>query len=76
MAKELDLKKSVYDLTDQYPDLIGILKELGFLGVANPVTRNTIGRVTTIPKGAEKMGKDLGEVVKVLESKGFTVKAP
>jgi len=28
--KEIDLKKSVYELTETYPELIGILKELGF----------------------------------------------
>jgi len=71
--KELDLKKSVYDLTEAYPELIPILKELGFLGVANPVTRNTIGRATTIPKGCELQGKDLAEVIKHLEEGGFKV---
>ncbi len=30
--KEIDLKKSVYELTKTYPELIDILKELGFLG--------------------------------------------
>jgi hypothetical protein len=72
--KELDLKKSVYELTNAYPELIGVLKELGFLGVANPVARNTLGRVTTIPQGAEKQGKDLNEVIKRLEEAGFAIK--
>lgn len=31
--KEIDLKKSVYELTEAFPDLTGTLKELGFLGV-------------------------------------------
>jgi hypothetical protein len=72
--KEIDLKKSVYELTEAFPDLTGILKELGFLGVANPVVRNTLGRVTTIPQGCEKQGKDLAEVIKKLEENGFKVK--
>jgi hypothetical protein len=71
--KELDLKKSVYDLTETYSELIPILKELGFLGVANPVTRNTIGRATTIPKGCAMQGKDLNEVINALETRGFKV---
>ena len=50
------------------------MKEQGFLGVANAVMRNTVGRVTTIPQGCQKMGKDLADVVKVLEAQGFTVK--
>lgn len=69
--KKIDLTKSVYDLTEEYPELINILKELGFLGVANPVVRNTLGRLTTIPEGCKKQGKDLNEVIKVLKEKGF-----
>jgi len=72
---EIDLKKSVYQLTEEYPELIGILKELGFFGVANPVVRNTLGRATTIPGGCEKQGKDLDQVIKTLADKGFTVKS-
>lgn len=73
--KELDLKKSVYELTEAYPELIGILKELGFLGVANPIARNTLGRVTTIPQGCEKMKQDLNKVIARLKEAGFEVKA-
>lgn len=72
--KEIDLTKSVYKLTEAYPELIDILKDLGFLGVANPIVRKTLGRKTTIPKGCQNQGKDLDEVIKVLEEKGFVVK--
>ena len=71
--KEIDLNKSVYELTEAYPELINILKELGFLGVANSVARNMLGRVTTIPQGCQKQGKELAEVIKSLEEKGFKV---
>ena len=73
--KEIELEKSVYELTETYPELISILKEMGFFGVANSVVRNTLGRVTTIPQGCEKQGKDLAEVIKELEKQGFTVKS-
>lgn len=72
--KELDLKKSVYELTEAYPELIGILKDLGFLGVANPIARNTLGRVTTIPQGCEKQKQDLNKVIQKLKEAGFEVK--
>jgi hypothetical protein len=71
--KEIDLKKSVYELTEAYPELIGLLKEMGFLGVVNPVVRNTLGRMTTIPAGCRKQGKDLNEVIKKLEEAGFRI---
>lgn len=73
--KELDLTKSVYELTEAYPELIGIMKELGFAGVVNPLVRNTLGRKMTIPQGCQKMGKDMAEVVGKLTEKGFAVKA-
>lgn len=73
--KEINLAKSVYELTEEYPELINILKEMGFLGVINPVIRNTLGRATTIPGGCKKLGLDLNEVIGKLKEKGFGVKA-
>lgn len=72
--KEIDSKKSVYELTEHHPELIEILKELGFLGVANPVARKTLGRMTTIAQGCQKQGKDLSEIIKKLAEKGFKLK--
>lgn len=72
--KEIDLKKSIYELTETYPELIPLLKDMGFVGVANPVARNTLGRVTTLPQGCQKQGKALQEAIKKLEEQGFTVK--
>lgn len=74
MTKVIDLEKTVYDLIEQHPELTGIMKDIGFLGIANPVMRNTMGRVMTIPKGCEKMGIDLNEVKKTLREKGFEIK--
>ena len=72
--KEIDPDKSVHELTESYPELIPVLKDMGFAGVANPIARNTLGRATTLRKGCERQGKDLNEVIKTLEAKGFTVK--
>ncbi len=73
--KEIDLDKSVYELTEAYPELIDILKELGFFGVASAIARNTLGRVTTIPQGCQKQGQELANVIKKLEDAGFVVKS-
>jgi hypothetical protein len=74
MPKLIDLKQNVYELTETYPELIEVLKEMGFLGVANPVARKTLGKITTIPQGCKKQGKDLNEVIKKLKELGFQVK--
>jgi hypothetical protein len=73
--REIYLNKSVYELTEEYPELIDILKDLGFLGVRNSVIRQTLGRKTTIPQGCEKQGKKLSEVINRLEREGFIVKS-
>ncbi len=73
MMKLIDLKKNVYELTETYPELIEILKGMGFLGVANPIARKTLGKVITIPQGCKKIGKDLNEVIKKLKELGFKV---
>ncbi|MBM3701205.1 MAG: DUF1858 domain-containing protein [Actinobacteria bacterium] len=71
--KKIFLNKSVYELTEEYPELISILKEMGFLGVANPVVRNTLGRKMTIPGGCKKQGKQLEDVISKLIENGFEI---
>jgi hypothetical protein len=72
--KEIDPDKSVYELTEAYPELVPLLKDLGFAGVSNPIARNTLGRATSLRKGCERQGKDLKTVAEGLEAKGFTVR--
>jgi hypothetical protein len=62
--KKIDLTRSVFELTETYPELIGLLKEQGFLGVANPVVRATLGKMTSIPQGCARQGKDLAAVIR------------
>jgi len=71
--KKINLIKTVYELTEQYPELIEILKNMGFLGVSNPIVRNTIGRKMTIPEGCKKQGKDLESVIQKLKEAGYEV---
>lgn len=71
--KKIDLKNSLYDLTQQYPELIPILKDLGFMAITSPIIRNTLGRKMTIPNGCDKQRIELGKVVQELEQKGFQV---
>jgi uncharacterized protein len=71
--KEIDLNKSIFELTEEYPELIATLKELGFAGIAFPAVRKTLGRKTTLPEGCSKQKKDLAEVIDHLEKLGYTV---
>ncbi len=69
--KEIDLEKSIYELTEAHPELIQALKELGFAGAANPVVRRTLGRTMTLPEGCRRQGRDLAEVLRELAARGF-----
>jgi hypothetical protein len=71
--KEIDLQKSIYELTEEYPELIDILKELGFAGIAFPAVRKTLGKKMTLPSGCEKQKKDPDQVISHLERLGFRV---
>ncbi|OGS01613.1 MAG: hypothetical protein A3J70_10295 [Elusimicrobia bacterium RIFCSPHIGHO2_02_FULL_61_10] len=74
MAKNVDLDKTLYDLTTEYPELIDILFDIGFMGVKNPVMRESHGKQMTVRTGCGHLGIDLGEVAAALRAKGFTVK--
>ena len=71
--KEIDVNKTLYELTVQYPELIDILADLGFMGVKNPIVRKTLGKKTSLREGCKKQGKNLDEVKARLEKKGFKV---
>ncbi|HEX2927208.1 MAG TPA: DUF1858 domain-containing protein [Ruminiclostridium sp.] len=74
MSKVIDLSKSVHDICSEYPEMIGILKELGFENIAAPGMLNTAGRIMTIPKGAVMKGIELGKLKDILARKGFSIK--
>ncbi|WP_027438225.1 DUF438 domain-containing protein [Lachnospira multipara] len=71
MGKKINLKKSVYELCNEYPELIDILLELGFTEVTKPGILNTMGKVMTIPKGAIMKKIDMVDVVLALKNNGF-----
>ncbi len=71
--KNLDLRKTVYELAHEYPEVIEILKELGFENITNPMMMNTAGRVMTLPKGAAMKGMDLEKVKETFRQKGFLI---
>ncbi len=71
--REIDLDKTLFQLTEQYPELIEILGDFGFMGVKNPVIRKTLGKKTTLREGCRKQGKSVDDIRSMLEEMGFTV---
>ncbi|MDD2371160.1 MAG: DUF1858 domain-containing protein [Firmicutes bacterium] len=73
MEKQIDLKKSVYELVKAYPDLKNLLVELGFKDIVLPGMLETAGRIMTLEKGAKLKHYELSNIIKKLEDNGYKV---
>ncbi|PEY38962.1 hypothetical protein CN354_10020 [Bacillus cereus] len=73
MTKLIDFHQPVYDLTIQYPEIIPLLKDLGFENITKPNMLQTVGRVMTIPKGCRMKGISLDVVKEAFQNSGFHI---
>lgn len=73
MAKKLDLNKTVYELTKEYPELIDIMAGLGFTEVTKKSMLNSVGRIMTIPKGAKMKNISMMDIVIALTGHDFEI---
>lgn len=71
MAKELDLSHSVYELVQEYPELIEIMVDLGFTEIQKKAVLNSVGKMITIPKGATMKGIPMDNVFTAMMEHGF-----
>lgn len=71
--KHLDLTKSVYELTKEYPELVEIMAQLGFKEITKKAMLNSVGKLTTIPKGAKMKGIPMERIVSAFRENGFEV---
>lgn len=74
MQKEICLNSSVYSLCSTYPEIIDILKELGFLNITKPGMLQTAGKIMTLPKGCRMMKIPIERVQTALIEHGFIIK--
>jgi hypothetical protein len=72
--KILDLSKTVYELSREYPDIPEILAEAGFHDITKPGMIATAGRFMTIPKGSALKGIDLEAVKQLFTARGYKIK--
>lgn len=73
MEKRINLEKPVHDICREYPEVIEIMKELGFENITNPAMLNTVGRYMTISKGAAVKGINLDKIREVFAEKGYVI---
>ncbi|SCG81640.1 hypothetical protein DW1_0019 [Proteiniborus sp. DW1] len=73
MNKTISLNETIYELCTKYPEIKDILKDLGFVDIANPIMMNTAGRVMTIFKGAQMKSVDIEKIKEKLKENGFEI---
>ena len=71
MAKKLDLNKTVFELTQEYPELVDIMAGLGFTEITKKPMLYSMGKMMTIPKGAKMKKIPMIDVMTTLMGHGF-----
>lgn len=72
--KELDLSKTIYELSKNDDDFVDHMVTLGFEGIVEGMTLKTVGRVMTLKKGAKVKSIPLEEIVSYFEKHGYRIK--
>lgn len=73
MSNVIDLRKTVYEIHGEHPEIAEILSELGFTDITKPGMLQTAGRFMTIPKGAVMKKMDMEVIRKAIRDKGFEI---
>lgn len=73
MAKVIDLKKTVFELVQEHPEVADVLASVGLTDIKDPKILETVGKQLTIPQGTRKRGVALDVVANALKAKGFEV---
>ena len=73
MAKQLDLNRSVFELAQEYPELIDLMAELGFSEITKKPVLHSVGKIMTIPKGAKMKGIPMEKILESFAAHGFAV---
>lgn len=72
-AKTIDLSKTVYEICSANPEVMEIMKEIGFKEITNPGMLNTAGRFMTIHKGAVMKKISMEHIKEKFTEKGYEI---
>mgnify|MGYP001769308355 CR=1 FL=1 len=73
MSKIIKLDQTIYQLSQQYPEIVTILHDLGFVEIVKPMMMNTVGRLMTLKAGASLRNIDLEMIKNTLVNQGFII---
>lgn len=71
--RQIDSSKSVYDITEQFPELIEIFATAGYTQARNKMIRQTIGRTMSLRSTIDVVAKDGVDLPKIFRETGFEI---
>lgn len=71
--KEISLKQSVYEICTAHPELVEVMREIGFVNITRPGMLQSVGKFMTIPKGCRTMRIPLEKVNEHFQAHGFNL---
>lgn len=69
--KQIDGKRTVYDIIQEYPELKPVLVEIGFKPLNDEKMLNTVGRMMPLNSGAKQIKLSHEELKERLRKEGF-----
>ncbi|MBR4015823.1 MAG: DUF438 domain-containing protein [Anaerotignum sp.] len=73
MAKILDLNRTVFELAEEYPELIEVMEELGFSEITKKAMLHSVGKLMTVPRGAKMKQIPMENVMRAFTERGFEI---
>ena len=73
MTKKIDFTKTVYELVNEYPEIVDIMEKLGFSDITKKSKLNSLGKIITIPKGAKIKDISMLDIVNEFSKNGFEI---
>jgi len=68
---KITTKQTIYELITTYPELIEVLKSIGFERITDPLMSQTVGKFMTLASGSKMKNIDLQIIKEALEKHGF-----
>lgn len=73
MTKTIDVRRPLYEVVQEYPEVVAIMAALGFKEINVPGMLQTAGRYMTIEKGAKLKKIPLEQVTDSFQAAGFQI---
>lgn len=73
MTKTIDVRRPLYEVVQEYPEVVAIMAALGFKEINVPGMLQTAGRYMTIEKGAKLKKIPWEQVTDSFQAAGFQI---